>query len=256
MKVAIIEDEERAASRLAQLLLELDPAIEIVIQMETIREVLAFDWERSGIQLLFLDIHLADGSSFEIFREKSIDLPVIFTTAYDQYALDAFQVNSLDYLLKPVVREKLARALAKWKKWYRKPDEVLQPNLQKLLSAMSLRKEYTKNLLVRQKHRLVPVEVGDFALFMIENGVVRGITFSEEVYFPEQNMDELEALLDPEIFYRASRQVILHQKSITGIESYFNSRLLINTRPALKEEVLVSKAKAREFKNWLKGEKN
>ncbi|MGB3469085.1 MAG: LytTR family DNA-binding domain-containing protein [Cyclobacteriaceae bacterium] len=255
MKVAIIEDEERAANRLKQLLKETDPELEVAAEMETIREVLAFDWQASSVRLIFLDIHLADGSSFEIFKELSIELPIIFTTAYDQYALEAFQVNSLDYLLKPIDKDKLSKALDKWKKWYAKPNEVIQPGLEKLLAALNIKKEYTKNLLVQQKHRLVPVEIGDFALFMIENGIVRGITFDEQLYYPDQNMDELEAILNPQLFYRASRQIILNRRSIAGIESYFNSRLLVTTKPGIKDEILVSKAKAREFKSWVKGEK-
>lgn len=256
MKVAIIEDEERAANRLKQLLTEVDSTIEVVVEMETVREVIAYDWESSEIQLILLDIHLADGSSFEIFKEVTIELPIIFTTAYDQYALEAFQVNSLDYLLKPIDVEKLKKSIEKWKKWYRNPEPNPQPQLEQLLQSLSVKKEYTRNLLVVQKHKLVPVGVSDFALFFIENGVVRGITFDQQTYFPEQNMDELEAILNPAVFYRANRQMILNQKSITGIESFFSSRLLISTTPSIEGDILISKAKARDFKNWVKGEKN
>ncbi len=253
MKVVIIEDEERAANRLKQLLRELDSEIEVVAEMETIREVLAYDWTNTDVQLILLDIHLADGSSFEIFKEITIELPIIFTTAYDEYALEAFQVNSLDYLLKPIDANKLEKALEKWKKWYQSPGQTMQPQLEQLLASLASKKEYTRNLLVVQKHKLVPVEVSNFAIFHIENSIVRGITFDNQTYFPEQNMDELEAILDPSVFYRANRQMIIHQKSITGIESYFNSRLLVSTNPAIDEEITISKAKAREFKNWVKG---
>ena len=122
------------------------------------------------------------------------------------------------------------------------------------MESLAGRKTYSLNLLVAQKHKLVPVAVSDFALFYIENGVVRGVTFDQQTYFPEQNMDELEAMLDSSLFYRANRQMILNQKSITGIESFFNSRLLVSTNPSIEEDILISKAKAREFKNWLKGE--
>ncbi|MEL6558908.1 MAG: LytTR family DNA-binding domain-containing protein [Bacteroidota bacterium] len=254
MKVAIVEDEERAANRLKQLLFEIDPTVEVIAEMETVREVVAYDWASSGVQLLFLDIHLADGSSFEIFEEVEIDLPVIFTTAYDQYALEAFQINSVDYLLKPIDSTKLRHAIEKWQKWYQNPEKILQPQLEKLMESLAGRKTYSQNLLVAQKHKLVPVAVSDFALFYIENGVVRGVTFDQQTYFPEQNMDELEAMLDSSLFYRANRQMILNQKSITGIESFFNSRLLVSTNPSIEEDILISKAKAREFKNWLKGE--
>jgi len=256
MKVAIIEDEERAANRLRQLLKDLDKEIEVVVEMETVREVISYDWADTDIRLIFLDIHLADGSSFDIFENISLELPVIFTTAYDQYALEAFQVNSLDYLLKPIVPDKLKIAVEKWEKWYQQPTKSNQPDIDQLMKFLSGKKEYSRNLLVSQKHKLVPVDVADFALFYIENGVVRGLTFDQEAYFPEQNMDELEATLDPEAFYRANRQMILNHKSIIGIESFFNSRLLISTRPAISEDVLISKAKARDFKNWVKGEKN
>ena len=255
MKVAIVEDEERAANRLRQLLKQIDDSIEVAVEMETVREVIAFDWENTDITLIFLDIHLADGSSFEIFEHVNIELPIIFTTAYDQYALEAFQVNSLDYLLKPVDEEKLTRALEKWKKWHQTPQSAPPQEIDRLLKYLANKKEYPRNLLVVQKHKLVPVEVSRFAIFYIENGVVRGITFDQDAYFPEQTLDELEAILDPAIYYRANRQTILNHKSITGIESFFNSRLLISTSPAVEEDILVSKAKAREFKNWVKGEK-
>ena len=253
MKVAIVEDEERAAYRLRQLLSETDPTIEVCAEMETVREVIAYDWEQSEAQLVFLDIQLADGSSFEIFKQISLDLPVIFTTAYDQYALEAFQVNSVDYLLKPIDGDKLEQALEKWKKWYHSAEAASPPNMDKLLEALAAKKTFTRNLLVQHRQKLVPVEVERFAVFYIENGVVRGLTFGEEAYFPEQTLDELELLLDPAMFYRANRQTILHHQAVTGIESYFNSRLLVSTRPSISEDILVSKAKAREFKNWVKG---
>lgn len=253
MKVAIVEDEERAANRLRQLLADIDDQITVVAEMETVREVIAFDWAGSDIQLIFLDIHLADGSSFEIFKQITLDLPIIFTTAYDQYALEAFQVNSLDYLLKPIDVGQLEKALEKWQKWYRNPGSAQPPAMDKLLEALAAKQTYTRNLLVSHRQKLVPVAVDDFGLFYIENGVVRGLTFDQEAYFPEQNLDELEVMLDPARFYRANRQTILNHQCITGIESYFNSRLLISTRPAIDEDILVSKAKAREFKNWIKG---
>ena len=253
MKVAIIEDEERAANRLRQLLLEVDEQIEVCAEMETVRDVIAYDWSNSGVQLIFLDIHLADGSSFEIFKQITLELPIIFTTAYDQYALEAFQVNSLDYLLKPIDADKLKRAIQKWQKWYSSPKEQSPQAIDKLLEALSAKQIYPRNLLVSHRQKLVPISVGDFGIFYIENGVVRGLTFGKEAYFPEQNLDELEELLDPTKFYRANRQTIIHHNSITGIEPYFNSRLLVTTKPSISEDILVSKAKARDFKNWVKG---
>lgn len=256
MKVAIVEDEERAVNRLKQLLFEVDPTVEVIAEMETVREVVAYDWANSDVQLLFLDIHLADGSSFEIFKDVQLDLPVIFTTAYHQYALEAFQINSVDYLLKPVDVKKLRNAMEKWRKWHQNPEKIFQPQLQKLMESLAGKKAYSQNLLVAQKHKLIPVSVSEFAMFYIENSVVRGITFDQQTYFPEQNMDELEVMLDSSVFYRANRQMILNQKCITGIESFFNSRLLISTKPSIEEDIIISKAKAREFKNWLKGEKS
>ncbi|MEL7148525.1 MAG: LytTR family DNA-binding domain-containing protein, partial [Bacteroidota bacterium] len=127
------------------------------------------------------------------------------------------------------------------------------PSMDKLLAALTEKQTYARNLLVNYRQKLVPVAVDDFGLFYIENGVVRGLTFGQEAYFPEQNLDELELMLDPAVFYRANRQTILNHGAITAIESYFNSRLLISTKPVIAEDILVSKAKAREFKNWIKG---
>lgn len=254
MRVVIVEDEERAANRLKQLLNEVDNSIEVIAEMETVRDVVTFDWSSSAIELIFLDIHLADGSSFDIFHQISIEVPIIFTTAYDQYALEAFEVNSVDYLLKPIDPNKLKNAIHKWEKWQYKPNNRNTANLNSLIEQLSSKKEYTRNLLVAHKHKLLPIPTEEFAIFYIDNSVIKGVTFAGQQYFPEQNLDELESVLDPKIFYRASRQFILHLNCIVGIESYFNSRLLINTNPQISEEILVSKAKAKEFKNWVKGQ--
>ena len=248
MKVVIVEDEERAANRLIKLVTGVKPDWEVTKVLQTIREAVLFDWEE--VDLAFFDIQLADGSSFEIFKQTKVNIPIIFVTAYDQYALEAFKVNSIDYLLKPVKEDDLKHAIDKFQD--RAPSK--QTDIESLLQTLQEGpKKYMRNLLVHHKHKLVPMAVNDFAFFFIENGLVKGKTFDNQLYIIDQNLDELEAKLDSNLFYRASRQIILQDKSVAQIESYFNSRLMVTTQPECPAEIIVSKAKAREFKDWIRG---
>ncbi len=253
MKAVIIEDEERAANRLTQLLSEVDNKIEVIATMQTVREAVAYEWDEQHIDLIFLDIHLADGSSFEIFKQIDLDIPIIFTTAYDQYALDAFKVNSIDYLLKPITTETLSDALEKFHQ--RIIPAASSIDFDYFLQQLSIQstKQYIRNLLVTYREKLIPVQVENFALFFIENTLVKGLSNKGELFILDQNLDELEQSLDPDLFYRANRQIILNDKTIVTIEPYFNSRLLVQTKPKAPFDILVSKAKARSFKNWVKG---
>ncbi|MCR9252238.1 MAG: LytTR family DNA-binding domain-containing protein [bacterium] len=253
MNVVIVEDEERAANRLQQLIKAVRPSFEVVAKLETVREAIAYNWDENGVKLVFLDIHLADGSSFEIFKSIQLDIPIIFTTAYDQYALDAFQVNSIDYLLKPIQEESLEEAIIKFEKRLGTNDSESEKLSQLIDLFQNKSQANLKNLLVHHKQKLIPVAVEEFAFFFIENGLVKGRTLKNELYILDQNLDELEQSIDSKIFYRANRQIIIRDKCISSIESYFNSRLLVSIHPAAPFEILISKAKAREFKEWVQG---
>jgi two-component system, LytTR family, response regulator LytT len=254
MKIAIIEDEERAVQQLKSLLQEALPAAEVVAVIDTVEESVAWLRDRPAVDLLFLDIHLADGACFSIFQQCKIDIPVIFTTAYDQYAIRAFEANSIDYLLKPVRKERLQQALDKFqrlndRKQWTPPEQSLLQITREITKASS----YKRHFLIPHKDRLIPVQADDFAFFEIKGGVVRGITFDKKHWLLEESLDELTDELCPDAFYRANRQFLVSRKAIKEIEHYFNGRFCLHLLPNPEEPVLVSKAKAGKFREWMAG---
>jgi two-component system response regulator LytT len=254
MKIAIIEDEERAVQQLKSLLRETIPAADVVAVIDTVERSVAWLGEHPAVDLIFLDIHLADGACFSIFEQCQIYLPVIFTTAYDQYAIKAFEVNSIDYLLKPVRKERLQQALDKFQRLNdRKHLAPVQQQLQQITREITKASSYKRHFLIPYKDRLIPVEADDFAFFEIKGGVVRGITFDKKHWLLEESLDELTDELCPEAFYRANRQFLVSRRAIKEIEYYFNGRFCLHVEPNPEEPVLVSKAKAGKFREWMMG---
>jgi two-component system LytT family response regulator len=254
MKFAIIEDEERAVQQLKNLLPEMMPAAEIITAIDTVEEAVAWLHTHPSVDVIFLDIHLADGACFSIFEQCKVDVPIIFTTAYDQYAIQAFEVNSIDYLLKPVRKERLQQALDKFQRLnnhYQQP--IPQQQLQLISQEITKAAGYKRNFLIPFKDRLIPVAADEFAFFEIKGGVVRGITFDKKHWLLEESLDELTDELCPDVFYRANRQFLVSRKAIREIEYYFNGRFCLHLSPNPEEPVLVSKAKAGRFKDWLAG---
>ena len=246
MKIAIIEDEERAVQQLKDLLPEIIPAAEVVRVIDTVEESVAWLSTRPSVDLIFLDIHLADGACFSIFQQCTVEVPVVFTTAYDQYAIKAFDVNSIDYLLKPVRKERLQQALHKFQR--------LTNHHHLALRALTKASSYKRHFLIPHKDRLIPVQADEFAFFEIKGGVVRGITFDKKHWLLEESLDELTEELHPDAFYRANRQFLVSRKAIKEIEHYFNGRFCLHLTPNPEDPVLVSKAKAGKFKEWMVGE--
>ncbi|MBO9205336.1 MULTISPECIES: LytR/AlgR family response regulator transcription factor [Niastella] len=250
MNIAIIEDEERAVHQLKSLLPEIIPAANVVAVMDTVED--SVSWMRQGI--IFLDIHLADGACFSIFEQCKVDVPVIFTTAYDQYAIKAFEVNSIDYLLKPVRKERLQQALDKFQRLNTSSQRAVpKQQLQLITREITKATSYKRHFLIPYKDRLIPVSADDFAFFEIKGGVVRGITFDKKYWLLEENLDELTDELCPGAFYRANRQFLVSRRAIKEIEYYFNGRFCLHLSPNPEEPVLVSKAKAGKFKEWMVG---
>jgi two-component system LytT family response regulator len=245
MKIAIIEDEERAVQQLKCLLPEIIPAAEVVMVIDTVEESVAWLGTRPSVDLIFLDIHLADGACFSIFKQCTVEVPVVFTTAYDQYAIKAFEVNSIDYLLKPVRKERLQQALNKFQR--------LTNHHQLALCELTKTTSYKRHFLIPHKDRLIPVQADEFAFFEIKGGVVRGITFDKKHWLLEESLDELTDELHPDVFYRANRQFLVSRKAIKEIEHYFNGRFCLHLAPNPEDPVLVSKAKAGKFKEWMAG---
>ncbi|RZK99255.1 MAG: response regulator transcription factor [Hymenobacter sp.] len=255
MNVLIVEDETTAALSLQRLLAALRPTFRLLGPLESVAESVAWLEENAVPDLIFMDIHLADGSSFEIFRSTTVTSPVIFTTAYDEHALEAFQANGIDYLLKPLSRASLQRSLDKLDALRLPTPPASLPDFAQLLRTMqqlgSSATSYKNNWLVPFKTKLVPVSTKDVAYFAIRNGLVVLTTLADQEYPFDQPLDELESQVDPQLFFRANRQVLLTRASIVELESYFNGRLLVHLRPPAREEVVVSKLRVADLKRWL-----
>lgn len=251
MKVVIVEDELAASENLIFLLKRLNPAIEVVKVLDTVKSAISFFSQPQEVVLAFMDIHLADGISFEIFEKVQIDIPVIFTTAYDQYALKAFKVNSIDYLLKPIDETELSKALEQFR--VQTPQEDLFDNRMTGLLQMinSQTKSYKSTYLVSHRDQLVPLKTNNIAYLFIDMGVVKAVTKDNKSYVMDVNLEDLENELNPDQFFRANRQFIVQKEAIDHINQYFNGKLIVNMEPVTKERILVSKAKAMEFKKWL-----
>jgi DNA-binding LytR/AlgR family response regulator len=255
MNVLIIEDETTAALSLQRLLVAVRPTFCLLGPLESVAESVTWLEENVAPDLIFMDIHLADGSSFEIFRSTTVTSPVIFTTAYDEHALEAFQANGIDYLLKPLSRASLQRSLDKLDALRLPALTAIPPDFVHLLQTMQQLGQgatpYKNNWLVPFKTKLVPISTKEVAYFAIRNGAVVLTTLADQEYLFDQPLDELESQVDPQLFFRANRQVLLTRASIVELESYFNGRLLVHLRPAAREEVVVSKLRVADLKRWL-----
>lgn len=251
MKAVIIEDEKLSAEHLETLLKKVDKQIQVVAIYDSVKSVLeAF---KHGVQadLLFMDIHLADGLSFEIFSKMAIETPVIFTTAYDEYAIKAFKVNSIDYLLKPIGISELRVAIDKFKKTQKPSHAQLLPELSKVYENMS--KQYKTRFMVKMGDHLVSVKSDEIAHFIAEDGVVLLCTKNEKRYAVDYTLDQLEELLDSSSFFRINRKVFVHINAIQKISTYFNSRLKINSPGLVDDDCVVSRERVNDFKKWLDG---
>jgi len=254
MRVLIIEDEAPAFRRLQKILEELIPDVEILEVLDSVES--AVEWIKQGInpELIFMDIQLSDGLSFEIFEQTSVHAPVIFTTAFDEYLLKAFKVNGIDYLLKPIKTQELAQSLSKLDQLKTIFASENSLDIKELLSSISLKgKEYKSRFLVKQGSKLISIPVNQIAYFYIKGGVLFLNTFNNERLILDQTMDETAKQVDPKMFYRANRQYLISFDFISAIERYFKGRILIKTKYATEENITVSEEKATDFKAWLNG---
>ncbi len=253
MNILIVEDEKLAAQLLVSLLKEVEQNIKILDTLDSVERTISWFKNNDPPDLIFLDIQLSDGLCFNIFKQIEIHSPVIFTTAYDEYALKAFEVNSVDYLLKPVKIEKLRLALEKYKKLkYSFSSSHFDFDPQKLINILQQTKaEYTSRFLVNKGNSLVIVDINDIAYFYAEDKMVFITTYDEKIYPINNTLDKLEKSVDPKEFFRAARQFIVSAKAIKKIHNYFNYKLKLNLMPLPKTDVIVSKARVGEFKEWL-----
>ncbi len=253
MRLLIIEDEAPAARRLSGLIAAIEPDAVIAEVIDSVESAVKWLRTHQTPDLIFMDIQLADGLSFEIFSQIDVQAPVIFTTAYDEYALRAFKVNSVDYLLKPIEKEELKQSLQKFRKLNAPFAQPLDTNLLRSLvqSLQSGQPQFKNRFLVRFADKLVFVPAEDIAFFMAEDKYVFILTKENNKYTVDHNLDELETMLDLVTFFRLNRQFIAQLQSHPYDSSYFNGKLKINLYPEPAAEVLVSRERAPAFKKWL-----
>ncbi|WP_153801114.1 LytR/AlgR family response regulator transcription factor [Foetidibacter luteolus] len=258
MNVLIVEDEELAVKKLEKTLATVDESARVAGVADSIAATV--DWLESNPapDLILMDIELADGQSFEIFNRTKITSPVIFITSYDEYALKAFKVNSIDYLLKPVQKEDLANALDKYRKMgnlYRKEAPVtpalamdeLVKELQKKLQP----KEYRKRFLVKHGQKLISIDVEEIAYFFSDGRLNFFKTTDNRKFIVDYTMDELEEMLDPDRYFRISRSFFVSVESVEQIHDYFGNRLMLQVKPPVDKEAVVSREKVSDFKKWM-----
>lgn len=247
MKVLIVEDETVAYENLAEILSEIDASIEILGNTESVVQTIEWLQAHPAPDLILMDIHLSDGSAFTVFQNITLETPIIFTTAYDEYAIEAFKVNSVDYLLKPIKADELERALVKFSKWTR--TEVVQ-----YLSQMSRLKpqgHYKDKLLIPAKDKLLPVSLKDVSCFYTTDKNTC-VYLKDGICYPyAKTLDQIYMMLDPAEFIRANKQFIISRDSVKNITIWFDSRLLITLDIETPERIYISKNKASEFKAWI-----
>lgn len=253
MHILIIEDEEAAVKRLQKLLKEAEPASTVIDSLVSVKSSIQWFKNNPMPDLVLMDVHLADGLSFEILKQVSIDCPVIFITAYDQYALEAFKLNTIDYLLKPVKKEDLLNAINKFKKYQPQPNHKI--DIDKIISSFQqAQQEFKKRFVVRYGEHIKTINTEDAAYFYTEARANFMITKDAKRYVIDYNLDQLETLLDPKIFFRINRQFIIGVHSIDEMLTYSKSRVMIKLNPPSKIETIVSTERSGEFKQWLGGE--
>lgn len=247
MRLLIVEDETAAYENLVEILREIDPGLEIAGNTESISQTIK--WLKTNIlpDLILMDIHLSDGSAFSIFDKIRLETPVIFTTAYDEYAIEAFKVNSIDYLLKPIKTEDVIRALDKFKKLNR--QDIL-----KYLSQLSLLTPvpgYKDKLLIPVKDKLQPVDLNEISFFYTTDRITKIYLKDAKVYSYSKTLEQIEGSLNPKDFIRANKQFIIARNSVKNITIWFDSRLLVTLDVEPPERIYISKNKAAEFKSWI-----
>lgn len=248
IRVAIIEDETAAAQNLSAILHKIEPSIEIVNTIDTVVDSIEFFESKPQLDLIFMDIHLADGASFRIFDSVDIATPIIFTTAYDQYAIEAFKVNSIDYLLKPINEEGVRRAINKWHR-LTAPDKAEYASRIKGVAQSSHSEQQV--FLVHFRDRIIPLQTQDIAFFHTAEERVTAYCFDGNKYVIEQTLEALQSKLSPLQFFRANRQFIIARTAVKDISVWFGSRLTANLALETPEKIIVPKARVHEFKDWL-----
>ncbi len=249
MRLLIIEDETAAAKNLCSILQSVTPDAQILDTIDTVVDSVEWFKSNPAPDLVFMDIHLSDGESFKIFEKVAITSPVIFTTAYDQYALKAFQTNGIDYLLKPIQEAEVRRAVEKWRLLTGADRSNYK---QKVDNMVAEQHDERQSFLVRFRDKLIPVAQSDIAYCYTCEERVYAYGYNGERYPMEYTLEALQGMLSPRKFYRANRQFIISRDAVVDVSVWFGSRLSVNLSVDIPEKIIVPKARVPEFKQWLK----
>jgi len=252
MKVVIVEDEHLSAQRLQGMLKKYDPAIEVLAELPSVAA--SVDWFKNNPDpdLVLMDIHLEDGQSFSIFETINLQVPVIFTTAFDEYTIKAFKVNSVDYLMKPLNYEELVAAIEKFKRIHGEAGEEKTLGLEHLLQSMQKKEpEYKSRFLVSIGSRLKTIETEDIQYFFSADKITFLVTKENQRFPIDYSLDKMAGMLDPKQFYRINRQMTVKLEAIKNIHVFSKGKIKLDLDPPTKEDVFVSMDKVVEFKEWL-----
>ena len=252
MNILIVEDEAISARRLKTIVGEIDPTFRVLEITDSVQRTVAWLKSNPSPDLILMDIELIDGKSFDIFEQVEVKCPVIFVTAYNEYAIKAFKVNSIDYLLKPVKQEELIASIEKLRQIKQQyAADMPAMSIQSLLQEFQKQNSYRERFLVKQADRLIPIETGDVAYFCTREKSNFIHTYDGKSFVIDQALDDIERTLDPKIFFRANRQFIVNAAAVEKIHFWFSSKLKVDLKPKAPEEVIVSREKAMAFRSWL-----
>ncbi|HAN18370.1 MAG TPA: DNA-binding response regulator [Bacteroidales bacterium] len=256
MKILIIEDEPKTAGVLKDIIIQVQPNTEIMTILGSIQKSVDYLSDSRNLpDLIFMDIQLADGLSFEIFSRVQVKCPVIFCTAYDQYSLQAFKTNGIEYILKPIKEEDVKAAFTKFenlKQSINPESEILDI----LKSALEHKKSFKTAILVRFKESYIPILISNIALFLVDTEIVYAYTFDNQKHAVFKPIMDIENEINPSQFFRINRQVLINRAAINEIQPYFNRKVVVKTKLKLDEQLIVSRLKVTEFMNWIENPKS
>jgi DNA-binding LytR/AlgR family response regulator len=250
MRVVIIEDEIPAANRLAKMLQNISDELEVVKKLDSVETSVKYFQSADDVDLIFMDIQLADGLSFDIFEKTNLKAPVIFTTAFDQYTLKAFKVNSIDYLLKPIDENELERAVEKYRTLYNKKENGFPERIMKLVQEMNVNR-YKERLLIKKGQQLSYLKIESTAYCFADGKLCYAVDFNSNKYLLENNLSQLEEQLQPNRFYRINRHLLVNIEAINKVHTWIGGRLKLELLPSAKADTVVSRERVNGFKEWL-----
>src|SRR5687768_3230150 len=250
MRVIIIEDEIPAANRLAKMLQSITDELEVVKKIDSVEAAVKFIGSAENIDLIFMDIQLADGLSFDIFQQTKVKAPVIFTTAFDQYTLKAFKVNSIDYLLKPIDEKELEQAVEKYRQLYSQKENGISEKILKMVQEMNTVR-YKERLLIKRGQQLSYLKTESTAYCYADGKLCYAVDFTNNKYMLESNLSQLEEQLQPNKFYRINRHLLVNIEAVCKVHTWLGGRLKLELLPSTSSDTVVSRERVNGFKEWL-----